>query len=680
MATKRPSSTAISKDFIKKEGDDILLKLSWQHSLTGFLIVLGIFQSPAVPIAFSIPLLIFSMVYIAYFFGDFWYRSYQTLHRDLSGLHLILQVKFDLWKRMKENKSIGEIWGEMVEKFGDKTAFFDIETGRKYSFRQFDAHANRYANFYQTRGLRAGDVIAIHMENSSDFVAAWLGAAKVGVVTAWINSNLRKEPLAHCVHTSEAKAAITSQSLQFALLESISSGHLSMSEDSLWVLGSPIHKDSLNLSRQLDVQSTRKPAKIDDVTFKSVLCFIYTSGTTGLPKAAVMKHFRYYSMVMGAALAFGLRPSDRLYVSLPIYHTAAGILGIGQCLVRGSSCVIRRKFSASNFWKDCKVHECTASQYIGEICRYLLAQPGCVEESTHKMRIMYGNGLRAEIWQSFVDRFGVKIGEVYGSTEGTSNLVNIDGHVGACGFLPISPLTKKMHPVRLVKVNTETGEILRRPNGLCVACRPGETGAMVSTIRADNPLLQFEGYLNRKETDSKIIRDVFAKGDSCFVSGDLLHWDRLGYVYFKDRTGDTFRWKGENVSTTEVEAILHPTYGVADATVYGVTVPGNEGRAGMAAVVRTEGDERSEMSFLDTLADRLLTSLPSYAVPRFIRLCPHVDKTGTYKLVKTNLQRLSYGGKMDGHRLFILNSKLRAYELLDDETIKAINEAQYANI
>ncbi|PIO62176.1 long-chain-acyl-CoA synthetase domain protein [Teladorsagia circumcincta] len=243
---------------------------------------------------------------------------------------------------------------------------------------------------------------------------------------------------------------------------------------------------------------------------------------------------------------------------MPIYHTAAGILGVGQALCRGSCCVIRKRFSASNFWKDCVEYQCTASQYIGEICRYLLAQPVVPEEATHKMRLLYGNGLRAEIWQPFVDRFRVKIGEVYGSTEGTSNLVNIDGHVGACGFLPISPLTKKMHPVRLIRVDDKTGE----------------SGAMVSTIRKNNPLLQFEGYLNKSETNKKIIRDVFAEGDSCFVSGDLLYWDRLGYVYFKDRTGDTFRWKGENVSTTEVEAILHPEFGVADATVYGVTVPG----------------------------------------------------------------------------------------------------------
>ncbi|KHJ97915.1 AMP-binding enzyme [Oesophagostomum dentatum] len=435
--------------------------------------------------------------------------------------------------------------------------------------------------------------------------------------------------------------------LLLALYETTDSGLLSIDGVDVYVIGHMEEECHFTpLTEKLEAQRTVEPRRLDTVDFKSILCYIYTSGTTGLPKAAVMKHFRYYSMVMGAAKSFGIYPSDRIYVSMPIYHTAAGILGIGQALCRGSCCVIRKKFSASNFWKDCVKYQCTASQYIGEICRYLLAQPVVPEEATHKMRLLYGNGLRAEIWQPFVDRFRVKIGEVYGSTEGTSNLgetltsifseicrgycisVNIDGHVGACGFLPISPLTKKMHPVRLIRVDDKTGDVLRSPSGLCIACNPGESGAMVSTIRKNNPLLQFEGYLNKSETNKKIIRDVFAKGDSCFVSGDLLYWDRLGYVYFKDRTGDTFRWKGENVSTTEVEAILHPERGVADATVYGVSVPEREGRAGMAAVVRNNDDQADDEEFIERLGARLAASLAPYALPQFIRLCQDVDRTG----------------------------------------------------
>lgn len=413
------------------------------------------------------------------------------------------------------------------------------------------------------------------MENTIEFVAIWVGLAKIGVVTAWINSNLKMEPLAHCVFTSEAKAIITSTTLAQVLDSTYKEGHFKDASFKQYCYGKFDSKELnfINLQDEIQKSIIDEPPKDPEINFKSILCFIYTSGTTGLPKAAVMKHFRYYSMVMGSSKSFGIYPSDRIYISMPLYHTSAGIIGIGQMVLTGSCCAIRQKFSASNFWNDCVKYECTATQYIGEICRYLLAQPKCEGESKHKIRLMYGNGLRQEIWQDFIDRFRVNIGELYGSTEGTSNLVNIDQKVGACGFLPISPLTSKMHPVRLIKIDEGTGEVIRGNDGLCIPCRPGETGAMVSTIRKNNLLLIFEGYLNKSETNKKVISDVFSKGDRAFLTGDILHWDRLGYVYFKDRTGDTFRWKGENVSTTEVEAVLMPLNSVTDVTVYGVQIP-----------------------------------------------------------------------------------------------------------
>lgn len=610
--------------------------------------------------------------YIAIFHGDFWYRSFLTLNRDLSGLLLIIRLKIDCWRRLRANESIDKLWMEVVERQPHKVAMIDIETGRKYTFEQFNGLINRYSNMFQGMGLRSGDCVAIYMENSTDFIAAWMGMAKIGVISAWINSNLRSDPLAHCVTACNAKLILTTQALEKNISSILSSKSISMDSQSILVLGEsslfrPLH-------RELDGFSREEPKSLDKIDFKSVLCFIYTSGTTGLPKAAVMKHFRYYSMVAGASMAFGIFPDDRIYVAMPIYHTAAGIVGVGMSLINGSCCVIRRKFSASNFWKDCVKYECTASQYIGEICRYLLAQKPVPEEKVHQMRLMYGNGLRAEIWQPFVDRFRVAIGELYGSTEGTSTLVNIDGKVGACGFLPISPLTKKLHPVRLVKVDEVTGEILRREDGLCIPCNPGETGAMVSTIRKNNPLLQFEGYLNEKETTKKILHDVFCKGDSCFLSGDILHLDRLGYVYFKDRTGDTYRWKGENVSTTEVEAVVHPIPSVADATVFGVTVPGHEGRAGMVAVVK-KNQSISDEEVISVVEERLVGSLAGYALPIFIRLCASLDRTGTFKLVKTNLQRLSYSLEVEEDRVFVFNSSIRHYIRLSADMKKRIDDS-----
>ncbi|EGT46624.1 hypothetical protein CAEBREN_01334 [Caenorhabditis brenneri] len=615
----------------------------------------------------GIVLMLFLCLYIAVVHGDFIYRSYLTLNRDLTGLALIIDVKIDLWWRLHQNKGIHELFLDIVRNNPNKPAMIDIEKGTTETFEEFNAHCNRYANYFQGLGYRSGDVVALYMENSVEFVAAWMGLAKIGVVTAWINSNLKREQLVHCITASKTKAIITSVTLQNVLMDAIEEKLFRVDGIDVYSMGEPKKNSGFkNLQNKLNVQKTTEPKTLDTIDFKSILCFIYTSGTTGMPKAAVMKHFRYYSIAVGAAKSFKIRSSDRMYVSMPIYHTAAGIIGVGQALLGGSSCVIRKKFSASNFWRDCVKYECTVSQYIGEICRYLLAQPVVEEESRHIMRLLVGNGLRAEIWQPFVDRFRVRIGELYGSTEGTSSLVNIDGHVGACGFLPISPLTKKMHPVRLIKVDDVTGEAIRTAGGLCIACNPGESGAMVSTIRKNNPLLQFEGYLNKKETNKKIIRDVFAKGDSCFLTGDLLHWDRLGYVYFKDRTGDTFRWKGENVSTTEVEAILHPITGLSDATVYGVEVPAREGRVGMASVVRAVSSEENETQFVERVGARLSSSLTSYAIPQFIRICQDVEKTGTFKLVKTNLQRL---GIMDtpSDSIYIFNSENRNFVPFDND-------------
>ncbi|EFP08561.1 hypothetical protein GCK72_014299 [Caenorhabditis remanei] len=607
------------------------------------------------------------LVYITVVHGDFIYRSYLTLNRDLTGLALIIDVKIDLWLRLHKNKGIHELFLDIVRKYPNKPAMIDIEKETTETFEEFNAHCNRYANYFQGLGYRSGDVVALYMENSVEFVAAWMGLAKIGVVTAWINSNLKREQLVHCITASKTKAIITSVTLQNMLIDAIDQKLFKVDGIDVYSVGEPKKNSGFkNLQKKLDAQAISEPKTLDTVDFKSVLCFIYTSGTTGMPKAAVMKHFRYYSIAVGAAKSFGIRSSDRMYVSMPIYHTAAGILGVGQALLGGSSCVIRKKFSASNFWRDCVKYDCTVSQYIGEICRYLLAQPVVKEESVHRMRLLVGNGLRAEIWQPFVDRFRVRIGELYGSTEGTSSLVNIDGHVGACGFLPISPLTKKMHPVRLIKVDDVTGEAIRTADGLCIACNPGESGAMVSTIRKNNPLLQFEGYLNKKETNKKIIRDVFAKGDSCFLTGDLLHWDRLGYVYFKDRTGDTFRWKGENVSTTEVEAILHPITGLSDATVYGVEVPKREGRVGMASVVRAVSKEENESEFVQRVGARLSSSLTSYAIPQFIRICQDVEKTGTFKLVKTNLQRIGITD-IPSDSIYIFNSENRIFVPFDND-------------
>ncbi|CEF71222.1 Long-chain fatty acid transport protein 4 [Strongyloides ratti] len=616
------------------------------------------------------------ILYIAVVHGDFIYRSYLTLNRDLTGLWLLLSVRFDLNYHLRQNKGLHKIFLNIVKKNLNKIAIIDIGSDKKWTFKELNERSNLYANFFLSKGYCKGDVVAIFIENSGEFVAAWIGLAKIGVISAWINTNLKLEPLAHCINSSNCKSIITTKKLLPVLEETMKHELLNDTiSTNIYVNGSVESKilPVMDISSVFNDFNVSEPETEQEIDFKSVLCFIYTSGTTGMPKAAVMKHYRYYSMVMGSKKSFGIKDSDRIYISMPMYHTAAGIIGIGQVICMGNSCAIRERFSASNFWKDCVNYNCTASQYIGEICRYLLAQPKSDYEDKHKMHLMYGNGLRSEVWEQFVNRFHVRIGELYGSTEGTTNLVNIDGHVGACGFLPISPLTSRMHPVRLIKVDETTLDVIRGKDGLCIPCKPGETGAMVSTIKQSNPLLIFEGYLNKSETNKKVLTDVFKKGDSVFLSGDILHWDRLGYVYFKDRTGDTFRWKSENVSTTEVEAVLHPQEDVADATVYGVHVPGTEGKAGMAAVVKKCTSKLNDEEFVQQLSDRLSRSLASYAIPQFIRICKALDITATYKLMKTNLQKMGYSLTAEPEdKIFIYNSKEKKYITLTEEIYEQI--------
>ncbi|KAL3078655.1 hypothetical protein niasHT_033014 [Heterodera trifolii] len=631
------------------------------------LLAIGTFESPvplvAVPSATTLIIGTMVTLFLASQ-ADFIYRSWLTLERDLTGLFLLIKIRLDMRRRMRENKGIQQIFVDVVNANPDGICAIDMTYNKKYTFREFNALANRFANTFLQNGYRSGDVVALFMENSAEFVAAWIGLAKIGVVTAWINSNLRMDSLVHCLRVSECKAVLCSDILK-PTLEAAAKQNDATFMDALCVYGL---SDALNATQSDVTEMEMEPKVQHEVVpdFRSILCFIFTSGTTGMPKPARIKHLRYYSMAIGIAQSFDIRADDRLYITMPLYHTAAGIIGVGQMLLRGCSCVIRSRFSASNFWRDCVQYECTTSQYIGEICRYLLAQPAREAEQRHRVRLMFGNGLRAEIWREFVDRFKVRVGEVYGSTEGTSNLVNIDGKEGACGFLPISPITKLVHPVRLVKVD-DNGDIMRRPNGLAIPCRPGQTGAMLSTIRPNNPLLVFDGYLNQEETKKKVVQNVFRHGDSAFLTGDILHWDRLGYLYFRIRTGDTFRFKGENVSTAEVEAVLLPLKCIIDAVVYGVRVLELDGSVGMAALVKND-EAGTDDKFLRELSARLHANLPAYAIPRFIRICTAVDRTATFKLIKTNLQRLGLArhGSSADDRLFLLDPTCKEYRPLEE--------------
>ncbi|XP_036407890.1 long-chain fatty acid transport protein 1-like [Megalops cyprinoides] len=601
------------------------------------------------------------------------YVAIRTAKRDLNGLYVLLRVKLALHRHMCKGSTIPSIFAQTVALHPDKPALVYEATGETWTFSQLDQLSNAVAHWALSQGWASGDVVAVFMESRPMVVALWLGLAKVGVEAALINFNLRCDSLVHCVGVSNSRGIVFGAELADAVLEVSASLNGSM----VRFCSGELSPDCLaSLSAQpldpLLASSPRLPpsANAHQKGFNDKLFYIYTSGTTGLPKAAIVVHSRYYRIAAFGYHAFRMRHDDVVYNCLPLYHSAGNIMGVGQCLIFGLTVVVKRKFSASRFWDDCIKHKCTVVQYIGEICRYLLSQPVRAAETGHQVRLAVGNGLRPSVWEAFTKRFRVaQVGEFYGATECNCSIANMDGKVGACGFN--SRILPNVYPIRLVKVDEESMELVRDREGLCVPCQPGEPGLLVGRINQQDPLRRFDGYASQDATSKKIAHDVFRKGDSAYLSGDVLVMDELGYMYFRDRSGDTFRWRGENVSTTELEGTLSTLLGQTDVAVYGVPVPGVEGKAGMAAIADGAGHFDCN-SFLC----QVQKALPPYARPIFLRICSQVDTTGTFKIQKTRLQREGFDPHHTTDRIYFLNSRLGRYEAVNEELYSAIMEGR----
>ncbi|XP_066065131.1 long-chain fatty acid transport protein 1 [Chamaea fasciata] len=591
----------------------------------------------------------------------------KTAPRDLFGLWVLLRVRGELWWQRRRGRSVPALFSLTARRRPDKAALVDAASGAVWTFRHLEEFSNAVAHLCRELGLVPGDVVGIFMESRPEFVGLWLGLAKAGVEAALLNSHLRGDGLLHGLTCAGARALVFGAELSSAVWE-VSSALGPHLQKFSW--GSEPSAPGPAGSRRLEPLLERAPKSppghgpargLDDRLF-----YIYTSGTTGMPKAAIVVHSRYYRIAAFGYFAFRMRPDDVIYTCLPLYHSAGNIMGVGQCLLRGLTVVIRRKFSASRFWEDCVKYRCTVVQYIGELCRYLLAQPVSGAERRHRVRLALGNGLRAQLWPQFQQRFHLsRIGEFYGATECNCSVANIDGKVGACGFN--SRLLPNVYPVRLVKVHPETLELLRDSRGLGVPCAPGEPGLLVGRIDQRDPLRRFDGYVSAGATRSKIARDVLAPGDQVYLSGDVLVMDDLGYLYFRDRGGDTFRWRGENVSSTEVEGALSRLLGQADVVVYGVEIPGAEGRAGMAAIA----DPQARLDVAG-LYQALSAALPPFARPVLIRLRPRLDTTGTFKLQKTRLRAEGWDPRRVPDPLFVLEPQRGRYVPLDGDTYDRI--------
>ncbi|ACL95849.1 long-chain-acyl-CoA synthetase [Caulobacter vibrioides] len=513
-----------------------------------------------------------------------------------------------------------------VDKWGPRPAI--TFEGKTITYADLDAMANRYAHWAKGLGLTRGQTVALFMPNRIEYLAIWYGLTKVGVATALINNQLTGAALAHCLTISQAMHCIVDAETSpcFEDVKGQLERHMQQ-----WVLG-PVHDDQRDLLKALKSCSQLRPDREtarEGLTASDTALYIYTSGTTGLPKAARITHMRAQLYMRGFAGSTGAKDTDRIYITLPLYHATGGLCALGAALLNGGSVVLRKKFSATHFWPEIVAEQCTMFVYIGELCRYLANQPEHELERAHKLRMIFGNGLRADVWDDMLDRF--KVGDVlefYGATEGNVSFFNFDGKRGAIGRIP-SYLRKKFN-IRIVKFDVETETPIRGPDGCCIEAGPEEVGECIGHIGSD-ARSNFTGYADKAATEKKVLHDVFEKGDAWFRTGDLMKVDHDGYIYFIDRIGDTFRWKGENVATSEVAERLAGFEGVLEVNVYGVKVGDLDGKAGMASLV-TEGDFD-----LEAFAKYVDEALPSYARPLFVRLQKAIETTGTFKYRKIDL-------------------------------------------
>jgi fatty-acyl-CoA synthase len=544
----------------------------------------------------------------------------------------------------------------LAERFDSAPAL--LSDRGELTYRALAERSNQYASWALERGLAPGQTVCLLMANSPDYLAIWLGITKIGGIVALLNTNLVGVSMAHAIGVVGPRQIIASY--EFADKLAAIQPRLAP-EIEIWS-----HGENRHGFRRIDHEIASMPGDAVAAsghkapTLADRALYIYTSGTTGLPKAANVSHFRIMQWSHWFAGMADTRASDRMYNCLPMYHSVGGVVAIGAMLVNGGSVALRERFSATRFWDDIVEWNCTLFQYIGELCRYLVNSPPHPRETAHRLRLCCGNGLRAGVWEQFQRRFQIpRILEFYAATEGNFSLYNCEGKPGTIGRIP-SFLAHRF-PMALVQFDTDTGAPKRGPDGFCIRSSTNEIGEAIGKIahQESASTARFEGYVDRSASEQKILRDVFIKGDAWFRSGDLMRKDGQGFFHFVDRVGDTFRWKGENVSTTEVAEIIRGCPGVIDAVVYGVGIPAAEGRAGMATVVTDDGFE------LAALRAYLIERLPDYARPLFLRISDHIEMTATFKSRKEEFLREGYNPSATAEPIYFDDRDRQAYVILE---------------
>jgi acyl-CoA synthetase (AMP-forming)/AMP-acid ligase II len=530
------------------------------------------------------------------------------------------------------------------------TPFLLFEQER-FTYARANELSNRHAHAYRALGVGRGDVVALLIDNRPEFLWHLLGLNKLGAIASVVNTHLVGEPLAHALRICQPRHVIIGSEFwpQFAeVRERLSELPDTAIEVDVDPRQPPGARKAAAWSERLVNAPISNLAQTEDVVLSDQAAFIYTSGTTGLPKAAVVRHNRLFRAgAVCAGLAFRFDRGDVLYNCLPLYHANSLLLSTCSVISAGVTMVLARKFSRTRFWADVRGFEATHFIYIGELLRYLMNNSASAHDRDHRVRAISGNGLRPDIWRGFQQRFAIpRIAEFYGATEGnciTVNAVGIEGSVGP-----------RLPGMALVKWDEHAGDFVRDAHGHLVECERGETGVLLGEIRRR---AEFDGYQDKAASESKVVRDAFVPGDAWFNTGDLLRADGLRHMYFVDRLGDTFRWKGENVATSEVQEHLSDWPAVQEANVYGVSVPGVEGRAGMAALVLRNGHGFDA----DSLRKHVAVGLPSYAQPQFIRLMPELETTSTFKLKKGDLQKQGFDPRAISDPLYMLDPQKDRY-------------------
>ncbi|XP_039346156.1 very long-chain acyl-CoA synthetase isoform X2 [Mauremys reevesii] len=516
-----------------------------------------------------------------------------------------------------------------------------------HTYEQVDKRSSRVARALREHaGLQQGDCLALFLGNEPAYIWVWLGLAKLGCAMACLNCNIRAKSLLHCFQCSGATVLLAAPELKAAVEDILPA----LKKENVKVFYLSRTSDTEGVDSFIDKMEVVSDEPVphswrSNVTSKTPAMYIYTSGTTGLPKAAVINHKRIL-LACGLFSTSGVTSEDIVYNALPLYHSAALLIGVNGCIMQGATFALRAKFSASQFWVDCRKYNVTVIQYIGEVLRYLCNVPKKDSDGDHRVRIAIGNGIRADVWREFVRRFGdIRIFEFYAATEGNVGFINYTGKVGAVGR--VNYFHKKMVHYELIKYDVEKDEPVRDENGYCIRVPKGA----------------------KNQTEKKKLTNVFQKGDLYFNSGDLLMVDQDNFIYFHDRVGDTFRWKGENVATTEVADILGLINFVQEVNVYGVPVPGHEGRIGMASIRLKEGCEfNGEQTYR-----HIVDYLPNYARPRFVRIQDAIEITATFKHRKVQLVEEGFNPAVIRDGMYFLDDKEKMYVPMTQDIYNAIN-------